>query len=118
MITLYGIPNCDTVRRARAWLSGQEAPYRFHDFKKDGVPEPLLREWMQALGWEALVNRRGTTWRRLDAAQQAGAVDAAGALRMLREHPSLIRRPVVDWGTTVTVGFDPAAWAALRQRQG
>ncbi|MBS0318249.1 MAG: arsenate reductase [Proteobacteria bacterium] len=118
MITLYGIPNCDTVRRARAWLSEQGLAYRFHDFKKDGVPAPQLGAWMQALGWEKLVNRQGTTWRRLDPAEQARVADAASAARVLQAHPSLIRRPVVDWGTTITIGFDPAAWIALHPGPG
>jgi arsenate reductase (glutaredoxin) len=108
---LYGIPNCDTVKRARAWLGGQGLEHRFHDFKKQGVPEAPLDAWLAALGWEALLNRRGTTWRQLDEAKRAGAVDAASARALMLAHPSVIRRPVVEWpGGDVTVGFDAQAW--------
>ena len=110
--TLYGITNCDTVKRARAWLDDQGIPYRFHDFKKDGVPEAELDQWLRAPGWEALVNRRGTTWRRLDDATRDSVVDAASARALLLAHPSLIKRPVVNWGsrTGVTTGFDADQW--------
>lgn len=112
MITLYGITHCDTVKKARAWLADQGVDYRFHDFKKQGVPEPELRAWIDAVGWEPLVNRRGTSWRKLDPATQSTVNDAASARVLMQAHPSVIKRPVVDWGTAVTVGFDAAAWAA------
>lgn len=113
MITLFGIPNCDTVKRARAWLNDEGIAYRFHDFKKDGVPEVLLDQWLNDPGWEALVNRRGTTWRRLDDAERTAVVDAASAKAALMANASLIKRPVVDWaskGGGTTVGFDLAQW--------
>jgi Spx/MgsR family transcriptional regulator len=112
MTTLYGIPNCDTVKRARAWLDEHGIAYRFHDFKKEGVPEAELDQWLRAPGWEALVNRRGTTWRKLDDATRASVVDAASARAALLANPSLIKRPVVNWGarTGVTTGFDAAEW--------
>ena len=112
--TLYGIPNCDTVRRARAWLDARGVPYGFHDFKTHGVPEAELDRWLAAPGWEALVNRRGTTWRRLDEATRAGVIDAASARAVLLAHPSLVKRPVVDWGPgrEATIGFDAARWEA------
>ena len=113
MITLFGIPNCDTVKRARAWLADKDITYRFHDFKKDGVPEDLLDQWLETPGWEALVNRRGTTWRRLDDTTRATVVDAASAKAALLTNASLIKRPVVVWGTAAggtTVGFDAAQW--------
>ncbi len=113
MINLYGIPNCDTVKRARTWLDTQQLPYQFHDFKKLGVPEAALDQWLAALGWEPLVNRRGTTWRQLEEAERAAVVDAASARAALRAHPSLVKRPVVDWGAgRFTVGFDAEAWQA------
>ncbi|RYF30803.1 MAG: ArsC family reductase [Comamonadaceae bacterium] len=114
MITLYGIPNCDTVKRARAWLDDHALAYRFHDFRKDGVPTAELDRWLQAPGWETVVNRRGTTWRRLDDATRAAVVDAASARPVLLANPSLIKRPVVAWtaGDDATVGFDPAEWEA------
>jgi arsenate reductase len=109
---LYGIPNCDTVKRARAWLDAHGVAYHFHDYKKAGVPEQRLADWAQALGWDSLLNRKGATWRRLDDAQRAGAADAAGARRLMLDQPSVIRRPVVEWADGgVTVGFDADAWA-------
>ena len=112
MTTLYGITNCDTVKRARAWLDEHGVAYRFHDFKKDGVPEDELDRWLLAPGWEVLVNRKGTTWRRLDEATRESVVDAASARAVLIANPSLIKRPVVNWGphTDVTTGFDPTRW--------
>ena len=112
MTTLYGITNCDTVKRARAWLDEHGVAYRFHDFKKEGVPEAELDQWRRAPGWEALVNRRGTTWRRLDAATRASVVDAASARAALLANPSLIKRPVVNWGPHhgVSTGYDAAQW--------
>jgi Spx/MgsR family transcriptional regulator len=112
-ITLYGIPNCDTVKKARAWLDDQQAPYVFVDFKKAGVPPAALTAWLAAPGWETLLNRKGTTWRRLDGADRDAAVDATTACALMQRQPSVIKRPVVEWvnrtGTTaVTVGFDPA----------
>jgi Spx/MgsR family transcriptional regulator len=109
-IVLYGIPNCDTVKRARAWLAGQGHEAAFHDFKKAGVPPEALDHWIAALGWERLVNRHGTTWRRLDDATRAAVTDAASARALMLAQPSVIKRPVVDWGTALTVGFDAAAW--------
>ena len=112
-IILYGIPNCDTVKKARAWLTGQGVAHGFHDFKKAGVPSERLDRWMAAVGPDRLVNRQGTTWRKLDAAAQARAGEPAGARALMLEQPSVIKRPVVEWGDgAVTVGFDPADWAS------
>lgn len=112
-ITLYGIPNCDTVKKARAWLESHDVPYQFHDFKKSGVPDALQAEWLAAAGWDTLLNRKGTTWRKLDDATRAGVVDAASAARLMVAQPSVIKRPVVVWADgAVTVGFDAADWAA------
>lgn len=111
MITLYGIPNCDTVKKARAWLTEQGTAYTFHDFKKQGVPSPELAKWIKAVGWEKLLNRQGTTWRKLDANVQAQTTDAAQAQKLMIENPSVIKRPVVDWGDRITVGFDATTWA-------
>jgi Spx/MgsR family transcriptional regulator len=113
MTTLYGIPNCDTVKKARAWLNEHGVAHDFHDFKKLGVPEAALDQWLAHLGWEALVNRKGTTWRQLDEAERATVVDVASAQAVLLAHPSLIKRPVVQWSAqpdAVTVGFDAASW--------
>lgn len=112
MITVYGIPNCDTVKKARAWLAAQGVASTFHDFKKQGVPESRLAAWEQAVGWEKLLNRKGTTWRKLDPQLQAATTDAASALALMLTHPSVIKRPVVDWGKNITVGFDEKGWAS------
>ena len=112
-ITVYGIPHCDTVRKARAWLLDQTREVKFHDFKKSGVPADRLDVWVEALGWECLLNRNGTTWRKLDGAVRAGVVDADGAKRLMLAQPSVIKRPVVEWDdASITVGFDAPAWAA------
>ncbi len=113
--TVYGIPNCDTVKKARDWLSAAGVDYQFHDFKKAGVPEAALADWLQALGWEAVLNRKGTTWRKLDATLQATVTDAASAAAVVREFPSVVKRPVVRWPKgRLSVGFSPAQFAALQ----
>ncbi len=112
-LTLYGIPNCDTVKKARAWLAEHHVSYRFHDFKKEGVPPDHLQRWMLAVGWEKVLNRQGTTWRKLDAAQQAAVQDNVSAGALLLANPSAIKRPVVEWSDTagdVTVGFNANDW--------
>jgi arsenate reductase (glutaredoxin) len=116
MITLFGIPNCDTVKKARAWLTAQGVDYQFHDFKKQGVPVERLNVWIDAAGWEKLLNRQGTTWRKLDAATQSTAVDAESAAKLLILNVSLIKRPVVEWAdlpsaADISVGFDTESWA-------
>jgi len=110
--TLYGIANCDTVKKARAWLQQQGRELQFHDFKKSGVPEDRLDAWLAAAGWERVLNRQGTTWRKLDDATRDGVVDAASARRVLLANPGAIKRPVVEWaGGAITVGFDPKDWS-------
>jgi len=109
---VYGIPNCDTVKRARAWLDERGTAHSFHDFKKSGVPEKKLDAWLKAAGWETVLNRKGTTWRKLDASTQARVVDAQSARALMLDQPSAIKRPVVEWGDgRITVGFDVADWA-------
>ena len=111
-ITLYGIPNCDTVKKARAWFAEHGHAHQFHDFKKAGVPEARLDAWLQALGWERLLNRKGTSWRQLDEAVRAGVTDEAGARRVMLAAPSSIKRPVLEWADgAISVGFDPVDWA-------
>lgn len=115
MTTLYGIPNCDTVKKARAWLAEHGVEHLFHDFKKQGVPEAALDRWLAAAGHEKLVNRKGTTWRGLDEAQRATVVDNASARALLLAHASVIKRPVVEWADgSVSVGFDAADWQQRR----
>ena len=116
LATLYGIPNCDTVKKARAWLAGQGVEYRFHDFRKEGVPPGHLDAWLRAAGWEKLLNRQGSTWRKLDAEGQLRSGNADGARQLMLEAPSVIKRPVVEWPDgAVTVGFDPSAWAVRQE---
>src|SRR5512138_3223943 len=108
---VYGIPNCDSVKRARGWLDERGSRYAFHDFKKGGVPAQRLDAWLQAAGWETLLNRKGTTWRQLDAAAQARVTDASSARALMLAQPSVIKRPVVEWDDgRITVGFDAAHW--------
>ena len=111
MITLYGIPNCDTVKKARAWLDAHGRAYAFHDYKKAGVPEAALRGWVERLGWEALLNRSGQTFRKLPEADRAD-LDAEKAVRLMLAHPSAIRRPVLAEGDTLLAGFAPDQYAA------
>ena len=112
-ITLYGIPNCNTVKNARAWLADQGVAYVFHDFKKQGVPAQRLPGWIGAVGWELLLNRKGTTWRKLDEATRLAVVDAASATALMVAQPSVIKRPVIEWADErISVGFDAATFAA------
>ena len=112
MIELYGIPNCDTVKKARAWLDGRGIGYDFYDYKKEGADPDKLAAWSDEIGWEALFNRRGTTFRTLPDADKAG-IDRAKAIRLMQDHPSLIKRPVVEHEGGLLVGFDPAEWARV-----
>ena len=112
-IVLYGIPNCDTVKRARAWLAARGVDTIFHDFKKQGVPEQPLDRWLSEVGWEKLVNRQGSTRRKLDVATQTSVKNAASARPVLLNQPSVIRRPVVEWdGRAVSVGFTESLFQA------
>ena len=108
---VYGIPNCDSVKKARAWIAARGLDGRFHDFRKDGLPPDRLDAWIAAAGWERVLNRKGTTWRRLDEAARAAVVDAKTARDAMLAQPSLVKRPVIEWDDgRITVGFDPAAW--------
>jgi Spx/MgsR family transcriptional regulator len=111
-IQLFGIPNCDTVKKARDWLTAQGVDYTFHDFKKQGVPTDLLPEWLKAVGRDTLINRKGPTWRNLGPEVHATVVDDASAMAVMRTHSSVIKRPVVVWADgQVTVGFKPELFA-------
>jgi arsenate reductase len=112
-IRVYGIPNCDSVKRARAWLSAQGMHFEFHDFAKQGVPGDRMTRWLEQAGWQTLVNRRGTTWRKLDTLAQDAVTDDRSARALMERQPSVIKRPVVEWDERVTVGFDPAAWEQI-----
>ncbi len=110
-MVLYGIPHCDSVKKARTWLAERGTDYSFHDFKKQGLPEKRLDAWIAAAGWEQVLNRKGTTWRKLDDPTRAKAVDAASARALMLAQSSLVKRPVIEWDDgRITVGFDPARW--------
>ena len=114
-VQVYGIPNCDTVKKARTWLTAQGFAHDFHDFKKQGVPEDALDFWLSKVSWEVLVNRKGTTWRKLSPEQQAKVSDDKSARALMLDNPSVIKRPVVVVGDSVTVGVNPEAWESVIQ---
>ena len=112
MTTLYGISNCDTVKKARTWLDKAGVLYRFHDFRVDGLEEPLARRWIETLGWQAVLNKRSTTWRGLDDDVKI-AMDEAIALREILVAPTLIKRPVLEEKDSLFVGFDQQQYKNL-----
>ncbi len=105
-MTLYGIPNCNTVKKAMSWLQEHKIDFTFHDFKKKGIDKDVLQHWVQENGWEKLVNKKGTTWRMLPKTEQAKVVDAPSAIALMLVKPSVIKRPVIDKNGTFLVGFD------------
>lgn len=112
MIKLYGIPNCDTMKKARKWLETNGVDYEFHNYKKDGVPEKNLKQWVKKAGWETLLNRRGTTWRKLDDKVKDN-INQTTAIKIMLENPSIIKRPVLASGKTLLVGFNDADYQGL-----
>lgn len=111
-IHLYGIPNCDTVKKARRWFETRGVDYVFHDFKKEGLSLETLSRWEKTLGWDTLLNRKGTTWRQLPDERKSVA-DAASAMALILENLSLIKRPVVDTMHSVSVGFDESRFEQI-----
>ena len=111
--TVYGIPNCDSVKKARAWMDAHGVTYTFHDFKKQGVPADALDQWLTQAGWEVLLNRKGTTWRKLAPEVQNGITDRASARRLMLEQASVIKRPVVVVANEVIVGVNAEAWSRV-----
>lgn len=115
MLKLYGIPNCNTVKKARNWLEANGTPYTFHDFRKDGVDNAMLQDWLEQVGWEKLVNRAGMTWRALPENDKAAVKDNTTAIALMLEKPSVIKRPVlVKDGRIVQLGFSEAAYQKLQ----
>lgn len=110
-VIVYGVPACDTVKKARTWLAEQGVAYDFHDYKKAGVPEAALRGWVDRLGWEALLNRAGTTFRKLPDADKAD-LDGEKAIALMLANPSTIKRPVLVQGDTLLAGFKPDTYLA------
>lgn len=111
---LFGIPNCNTVKKARDWLSEHRIAYEFHDFKKNGVTQSLLEAWLNQQPWEKLVNRAGMTWRNLTEAEKAAVIDAPSAIKLMLEKSSVIKRPVlVKDGKIISLGFTEAAFKEI-----
>ena len=110
-LLVYGITQCDTVKKARRWLDGEGIDYAFHDYKKQGVPEDHLKAWIADQGWEPILNKRGTTFRKLPDADKQD-IDPAKAERLLLANPSMIKRPIVEYAGGLLVGFDVDEWAA------
>ena len=114
MITMYGIPNCDTIRKARKWLDAHDIAYQFHDYRKDGLTRKQLELWEKALGWEALLNRRGTTWRKLPE-EIRDNINRKSAISLLLQHPAMIKRPLLelDDGEKLLLGFSEKTYNEL-----
>jgi arsenate reductase len=112
-LTLYGIRNCDTMKKARAWLDARGLSYLFHDYKESGIDRATLERWAAVAGWETLLNRAGTTFRKLPDAAKSGLTEAK-AIRLMIEQPSMIRRPVLERGRTLLVGFDEERYSTIR----
>ncbi len=110
-IEVYGIPNCDTVKKARQWLDARGVDYAFHDYKKEGADPERLRTWIAAEGVDTVLNRRGTTFRKLSDAEKVD-IDEAKAVTLLQQHPSMIKRPIVEYPGGLLVGFKEDEWAA------
>ena len=110
-VTMYGIPNCDTIKRARGWLDAHGVAFAFHDYKKAGIDRERLEGWVAELGWEVLLNRAGTTFRKLPEGERQG-LDAAKAVALMLAQPSMIKRPVLDTGDRRIVGFKAEVYAA------
>ncbi len=104
MTTVYGIKNCDTMKKALRWLDEAGVEYRFHDYKKEGVPADQLDQWLETLGWEQVINRRGTTWRKLDESVRDN-MDNQSARAVILDNPSIIKRPLLDTGSELVLGF-------------
>jgi arsenate reductase len=112
MITIYGIPNCDTMKKARKWLESHGIAYEFHDYKKLGVPESKLRNWVKHAGWETVLNKRGTTWRKLDE-KTKNNIDQESAIKVMLDNPSIIKRPVLESGKVLIIGFKESEYQRL-----
>ncbi len=119
MVKLYGIPNCDTIKKARQWLAENGVEYEFHDFRKGGLKKSKVEEWAKAAGFEDLMNKKSSTWRGLSDEEKKAAEKKSGALRLMAENPTLIKRPVVEKDKAyLTHGFDEAKWKELKHSKG
>ena len=109
---LYGIPNCDTIKKARKWLDANGIEYTFHDFRKDGLDKSMLETWVKQVGWEPLLNRRGTTWRKLPQ-ETRDSINERSAIKAMLDSPAIIKRPVLTKGKKILVGFDESQYKQL-----
>jgi arsenate reductase (glutaredoxin) len=109
-VTVYGIENCDQVRKAKSWLNRHEHVFQFHDYRKQGLTEAMLQAWLRHVPWDALLNKRGTTWRQLDESRRALITDQTSAVDLMLENPTLIKRPILVQGDDVLVGFSEAVY--------
>ncbi|MES9830696.1 MAG: ArsC family reductase [Candidatus Thiodiazotropha sp. L084R] len=112
MVRIYGIPNCDTIKKARQWLSDNEIDYEFHDYKKAGIDETMLKPWIKSLGWEALLNKRSTSWRQLDE-QIKSNLSEKTAIEVMLQTPSIIKRPLLDDGENLYLGFKAEQYSQI-----
>ena len=110
MTTLYGIKNCDTVKKARRWLEANDIPYAFHDFRADGIDQTIIDAWLSSVSWEKLLNKRSTTWRQLTDLHKDN-LDQSRAIKLILENPTLIKRPVIMTESTCLIGFDETVYA-------
>lgn len=108
---VYGIPNCNTVKKATEWLKTHENSFEFHDYKKKGVSAEKLKEWSEEVGWEKLLNKKGTTWRTLPVEEQQKVIDEKSAIELMITKPSVIKRPVIETGEKLIIGFDEEEYA-------
>lgn len=117
MYIIYGIPNCGSVKRARTWLEERGVDYQFHDYKKEGVTKTKLTNWCKQVGWEVLVNKKGTTWRSLSEEVQRAVTNQSAAIALMSEQHSVIKRPVIEKdGTVIVVGFDEEKYSELFEK--
>ena len=112
MNTLYGIKNCDTIKKTRKWLEANGIEYRFHDVRVDGIEAGRIQHWVDSNGWETVLNKRGTTWRKLPEDVQS-STNENNVVALLLEHPAMIKRPVLDTGSTIEIGFKEARYQEL-----
>ncbi len=113
LVELFGIANCDTMKKARRWLDAEGVAYRFHDYRKEGLDSKMLAIWVERLGWEVLLNKRGTTWRKLSDAERAD-LDTEKAITLMLAHPAMIKRPVLVMGDEIEVGYSPEQYEQLQ----
>lgn len=115
MTTLYGIKNCDTIKKARKWLEENGVDYKFHDLRSEGIDAASIDSWIEQAGWETVLNRRGTTWRKLDSSVQENT-DSSNVTALLLEQPAMIKRPILDNKGTITIGFKADSYREIFQQ--